>query len=268
MNIIPADRVKLYRALLIKEGKTYFPLINAVLQGFQKGKVFADNIEDPKIIFFLTNSGFSQYFLLKNAHLKKSFINFIYESVDIPFYFHIYDPHESLSEMLEEKGLGIKQRERQQLQYLSKNPIELNVLPEGFKLYDCSQLDFNELEVFKLDLGNRYWSSPSDFTTNGYGKCIVNQAGDPVSVCYSACIADGVSEVDIATLPGYQGKGLGKIVTQAFINESIMRGLVVNWDCFTENMASLRTAESSGFCPVKTYRLLSVFNKRKKVLSE
>ncbi|MDD5156202.1 MAG: GNAT family N-acetyltransferase, partial [Candidatus Omnitrophica bacterium] len=228
-----------------------------------EGKIFTDGIKNPKIIFVLNHAGFSQVFMLKGQKLPQSFILFLKKSVELPAYFHIYEADSRLPEALKEAGLDVKVRERQQLRFLSDKPVRAGALPKGYKAYDCNEVGFEKLGVFGLGLDKKFWSSASDFINNAYGKCILGPDRTPVSICYSACISCGISEIDILTLPEYRGKGLARIAAQLFINESIAKGLQPNWDCFSDNAASLRIARSFGFIPLKTYRFLSVSNKTK-----
>ena len=263
MKLISYERSLQVWALLQHKQQASFPLISAVLKGLQKGKVFVDDEAAPTCVFVLTNYGFSQYFLLKDDSFTEDFIDFLVESDKIPYYFHLYDPIYDIDERLMQKGLVPKLRERKQLRYLSKDPVIVNPMPNGYSLHDMNEIEFNSFEQFNLDLGSRFWSSRNAFIKNAFGKCIVYNEGTPVSVCYSACIANGIAEIDIATLIDHQGKGLGKIVTQAFINESISKNIIANWDCFSENRPSLRVAEETGFKVLKTYSFLSVYNKKK-----
>lgn len=261
MQRVSCENVSSLRNLLKKEGKVPFPLIAAVLNGSQRGKIFADDAGNPKIIFVLTHSGFSQCFLLQDGALSESFIRFLSESAEIPSYFHIYDSRETFAVSLQEIGLVVKLRERQQLRFLAKDFIKPDALAPGYKPADCAQVAFNQFDSFKLDLESRFWSSASDFINNGCGKCILNSADLPVSICYSACIADGISEIDVLTLPEYRGKGFGRIATQISINALISKNLQANWDCFSGNIASLKIAKRIGFELIKKYLFLSVFNK-------
>jgi len=247
-----------------KEGKAPFPLISSVLNGYQTGKVFLDNSVNTKIVFVLTNFGFSQYFLLKNSEFMDSYIDFLYKSPQIPSFFHLYDADVSLINLLAKYDLVIKLRERKQLRYSIPAKKTLDKIPAGYSMEDCNKIDFIKFKSFNLDLDKRFWSSSSDFYENAYGKCILNSSNDmPVSICYSACIADGIAEIDIATLLDYRGNGFGKMVTEAFINDSISKGLQANWDCFSDNHASLTIATETGFELIKTYSFLSIYNKIK-----
>jgi RimJ/RimL family protein N-acetyltransferase len=76
-------------------------------------------------------------------------------------------------------------------------------------------------------------------------------------------VANNLAEVDIVTLPNYRGMGLAKAATEAFIEQSIQQNIKANWDCFEENVASLKTAQSLGFEPIQTYWFLSIYNKNR-----
>ncbi len=239
---------------------TDFPLINAVLQKKQEGRIF--NIE--KSLFIIHKSGFS-YLKLGEENDINSLLNFFSKEKQLPQYFHIYDPPVKLVEGIKnDMRFGIKYRKRIQFRFEEKKVISSfrRNIEKSFTLKDIDNNIYDRLKIFDLKLDNHFWQSKDDFLKNGYGKVILNN-DHPVSICYSSCVVNGVSEIDIATLPHYQGKGLAKAVAEAFIEESIKNGIQANWDCFEENVPSLKTANNLGFIKVKEYWFLSVFNKTK-----
>jgi predicted GNAT family acetyltransferase len=60
-----------------------------------------------------------------------------------------------------------------------------------------------------------------------------------------------VIPVDIEVNKDHSKKGLASTLTQHFVNESVERGLIVQWDCVDSNIASKRTAEKTGFSLIK-----------------
>ena len=243
---------------------TPFPLINSVVWGKQEGKIFTlgDNF------FILHKSGFS-YFKLKDGFDDyPALINFILQTKELPVYFHVYDASQKLYDVclgFKEK-LNIKMRNRIQLKYKgSALPGVSSNMPEGFYARQITQENFSSLAVFNLALEGKFWKSAADFTHNGFGFVVFTKAGDPVSICYSACVANKVAEIDVATLPGFQQKGLAKEVVYKFVNHCLANNMIANWDCFEENMGSIKTAMSVGFENVFSYEFLSIYNNQKAI---
>ena len=133
-------------------------------------------------------------------------------------------------------------------------------LGKNYQVKDIEKNDMRYLKIFDLDLYNRYWRSEDDFLEYSYGT-IINYKSTPVCICYASCIVNNIAEIDIATLPDWQGKGLAKIVAETFIEKSIMKGIKPNWDCFEDNIPSIKTALSLGFTKLKEYWFLSIYIK-------
>ncbi len=238
-----------------------FPLINAVLLNLQDGIIFRD--VNTQFSFILHKSGFS--YINKKEHDCLKLLQSITNSAEVPGYFHVYDPAQELITAceLETKAINIKLRKRVQLKFLSKELSKKFLPPAGYKTEKIDTANFELLSVFNLSLDNKFWRSKEDFLANGFGFIVINDNCDPVSICYTACVADKIAEIDVATIKGYQNKGLAKIVVGAFIEHCLKENIIANWDCFEENDASLKTAESLGFGRVMNYSFLSIFNKRK-----
>lgn len=236
-----------------------FPLIAAVCRQQQQGIVLADKQQDTAVV--LHKSGFGALAAPVDAGYAELFAQLVAETA-VPQYFHIYDAQPSLVQYVgSNEALGYKLRERQQLRYLMEE-VQVPELPEGYSYHVIDAGNFNDTAVFNLDIASKFWDSAEHFLANGYG-CFVAHEGKPVSVCYSACVSGGLSEIDVMTLPDYQQKGLAKAVTAKYIEQSIEKDIVPNWDCFTDNTGSLQTAASLGFAEIKAYDFLSVFLKNK-----
>jgi RimJ/RimL family protein N-acetyltransferase len=235
-----------------------FPIINAVLDHRQKGAVYSI----AHSTFILHKSAFS--FLSAPGESYDEIIDFFISSEEIPGYFHIYDASEKLIAACENRSeaLNIKVRHRVQLQYRKPNHPAI-ALGDGVSIEGIDGKNFDSLSVFNLDLGNKFWGGREDFLQNGLGVCLFKEAGRPATVCYAASIARGIAEIDIATLPEYRQMGFAKEALKAFIQNSLAMGITPNWDCFTDNTASLKTAQALGFSELKRYVFLSVFNKHK-----
>ena len=238
-----------------------FPIVNSVMSLQQEGEIYVWE-NGPE--FIIHKAGFSYIFTANGdcSPLPGLFIH----SGRLPVYFHIYDPPAGL---IEECGshpdhLNIKVRDRVQLRFLDAD-VEISPaqLPEKYTIRQIDEGNFSSLGVFNLGIGEKFWKSGADFLKNGYGYVLFEHA-KPVSICYSAAVADRVAEIDIMTLEEYRGGGFARVVLTAFIRHSLDAGIIPNWDCFTDNTGSLRTALSFGFKETKRYLFLSIYNKSRK----
>ncbi len=243
---------------------TAFPLINAVINKLQEGYIFNPAGDDHSFYIF-HKAGFS--YLTKAGEPDYSeILNFLLLSDKIPVYFHVYDAPLRLISLCEKENdrVNIRIRTRVQLKFQgSQLKNDDFLLPENYQIKQIDEGNFNALSVFNLNLESKFWQSKQDFIKNGFGFCVFDEDNLPASICYSACVANAVAEIDVATLPEHQKKGLAKKVVVKFVDHCLKNNMVANWDCFEENHSSLRTAQSVGFKTVRAYDFLSIFNKAK-----
>ena len=236
-----------------------FPLILSVCRQQQQGVALVDKQDNTA--FVLHKSGFGGLSVSDDTSYEELFARLIAETA-IPQYFHVYDAPQALVQYVTgNEAIGYKLRERKQLRYVMED-VQVPELPERYSYHIIDAGNFEDTAIFNLDIPSKFWDSADHFLANGYG-CFVAHEGKPVSICYSACVAGGLSEIDVMTLPTYQQKGLAKAVTAKYIEQSIEKDIVPNWDCFTDNTGSLRTAMNLGFAEIKAYDFLSVFLKNK-----
>lgn len=237
-----------------------FPLINSVVQGKQDGGIFAmsDNffiIHKSGFAYFKPNDRFCDYDVL---------LDFLIRNNAIPNYFHVYDSPKELVDLCVKNNefFTIKKRNRIQLKLNQKELINRpESMPSGFGIKKITKENLTALSIFNLDLTNKFWKSEEDFLQNGFGYCIFTSLGEPASICYSACVAEKVVEIDVVTLPSFQHRNLAKITTSIFVKHCIDKGIIANWDCFEDNVRSLKTALNLGFKESLKYEFLSIYIK-------
>jgi len=244
---------------MIKIKHTEFPLINAVLDEKQEGKIYQDEYSGSYLIVHKSAFG---YLFAESESNYKLILDFFLKDSSIPIYFHLYSPPAELISLIQnDERFGYKLRKRIQFRYLKSEINHKSIIPANYHLELISSDNFKYLNVFKLDLGTKFWKSEGDFLQNGYGSVVFYNKTNPVSICYTSCVAENIAEIDIATLPEFQGKGFAKIVAKHFINLSIKKVCLANWDCFEDNKPSLNTAHSLGFTLLREYNFLSIYNK-------
>lgn len=90
------------------------------------------------------------------------------------------------------------------------------------------------------------WSALDRFYAHGFG---VAAAIGNAAVCW--CTAEYVSRslcgIGIATVPDFQRRGIATAVAVRFVEESLRRGLIPHWECYDQNLPSVRVAEKAGF---------------------
>lgn len=235
-----------------------FPLILSVIQQKQNGWIFVDDAKKPSFALILTKFGFVY---LVGAKADDDFDDAVVHFLEIPkdhlpSYLLWYSPSLRWQKKLNKLPASlIRYRERIRFQFDRHNADYLGAelrCPPGFEI---KLLDSDLLTVaskFGVGIDSKFWASADDFLTNGVGVCILKD-GEILSLCYSACIVDGLAEVDVITLPEHRGRGLSRIVSQRFIMECLQRNVIPTWDCFANNEASVRLAQSLGFVKLHDY---------------
>ena len=241
-----------------------FPLIHAVLLQRQDGEIYLDEGGMLANIFVIHKSGFAQLKLADAYSNFDAIADFIKTNSALPDYFHIYAAPEKLVMYFEKEQteVGIKIRQRVKLQYRRSDLDTPARLPANFSCHAINKENFDLLSSFNLALDSKYWDSKDHFLKDGYGYYIEAPGKIPAAICYAACVVDNVSEIDIFTDDKYRKMGLAKIATAYYVQESIRRGVTANWDCFTENVASLTVAKNMGFEQINDYTFLSLYFKK------
>jgi hypothetical protein len=236
-----------------------FPLINAVASKLQKGFIYVDSESNSS--FICTKAGFSLFIRDESLGVDGALFDGLRHALDLPNYIHIYSPPRSLAAYLEESSNQWKVRRRAQFRRrdTAMTGNHESLLPSGFRVATIQDVGFDPLEqAFKLDFGGRYWNSKEEFLNGATGACILNEKNEPTAICYSACIIEGVAEMDTLVLPQYRGRGFMRIVSEPFFNLAAARSVIPHWDTFVSNKASYIMAQKFNLNLVREYDLLSV----------
>lgn len=247
---------------LYREGGKSFPLISAVIQNIQRGQIFTNKLDSPRCALVVTDFGFT---FLAGTDEEGTFNEDLLQLFETrkalkPSYLLWYSPPVFWQAQLASARPDlVRRRERMRFGFHServgwlKNPIKC---PVGFELKTLSLDLISKTEKFGLKLDSRFWSSAQDFLENGLGVCLM-QGDEVVSLCYTAAVVDGLGEIDVVTQTEFRGRGLANCVTQQLIREGLDKKIVPTWDCFLDNIGSVRLAEGLEFTPLFSYPFYS-----------
>jgi hypothetical protein len=236
-----------------------FPIIQAVIEGVQKGQIFKNARND---YWVLHKAGFSEVFL--NSDDGKELIDFISKTDELPNYFHLYCPPVQLVDVFKSSTeiFNVRERDRVQLEYDGQKMTDSHSIEnDEFISVEVTRDNVDSLAVFNLDLENKFWSGKEDFAKHAVGVFIKDKQNNPLSLCYAAAVAEQKAEIDVVTSEHHRGKRLAKTVVGAFISNCINSRIIPNWDCFVDNRPSLATALSLGFSENRKYCFVSVYKK-------
>ena len=231
-----------------------FPLIASVLHGTQRGQMFVDS--NTSSIFVAGASRFT--WAVESNDGLDGFLPALLASPDAiaPRYLLWYDPPARWAERLDAQPDKVRRRPR--VRWRLPAPIVDKARAEVSTRVEVRLLDAELAERTSevgIDLSS-FWSTKVDFLTRGVGVCLLVD-GRMASLCYAACVADRLAEVDIVTAPEHRGHGYAQMVGERFIDECRDRDLEPTWDCFLANEPSMRLAKHLGFEQRQAYDMYS-----------
>lgn len=135
--------------------------------------------------------------------------------------------------------------------------------PDGFQtqLIDHALLDDTQRPghtnlVEEIEL---CWVSLDRFLENGFGVCVLDEAGTIVCRCTAEYVSPQVCGVGIATYEPVMRRGLATAAAQAFVQQAAERNWTVYWDSWTNNLPSVRVAQKVSFELVTNYNAVLIF---------
>ncbi|HLA09005.1 MAG TPA: GNAT family N-acetyltransferase [Pyrinomonadaceae bacterium] len=264
MTVLELHNREFERVLpLYREADKSFPLISAVIQGKQRGQIFADERERPCSALIVTNFGFMFYAGAYNQRFDASLLQLLAVGRPIrPNYLLWYSPPHEWQRRLDTQPHLSRRRERMRFHFdidevgWLKEPVQIR---SGYEVTVLSAALIPKAQRLGLQLESRFWSSDEDLLRNGVGACVVKD-NVVISLCYTAAVADGLGEIDVVTDPEFRSSGLGYCAAQELIRECLRRQIIPSWDCFVDNLSSMKLAAKLGFTPLTSYPFYS-FNK-------
>lgn len=232
-----SDAVAAYR-----NHEYYFPLMGAVLSDLQDGVVYTDDFDSPTGYYIEHKFGFAQIFGNISAAFERDLRKYLLEDKSFAVSkIRLYAPVEF--DFMALPAMQAVKSYRQRL-FLRKDTVS-DLPPESIVIRRGLLSDAEKLDAL-FGVVSRFWRSPSDFINYGLPALAIH--GDtPVAVCYAAAVADKTAEVDVATLPEFRNRGLGKLVGRRFVQQCAEVGVEVRWDCFANNAGSMALGQSIGF---------------------
>lgn len=232
-----------------RAGESRFPLIEAVLEGRQSGQILVSGREHLLSAAVITKFGF-MYVLEegKDSHFEAALrAELVWPSVIRPRYLLWYSPTPVWQKWLTTGGRQARRRERIRFEFkcLPKEDTASRAL-SGITFQTMTAELVDRSAQLGVDLTGRFWRSMDDFLSNGFGVCALKEQ-EVVGLCYSACVAGGVAEIDIVVKEPYRRQAIGRACGERFIADCVKRGIAPGWDCFSENTASVKLAKQLGF---------------------
>jgi RimJ/RimL family protein N-acetyltransferase len=244
---------------------SYNLTVDAIIEGNRPGKIYVDNMADPKTAFAWAKS--SEYALVgshKNDAFNLSLQRLIAEKItqetkkhNITFSVLFYYPdiwNEKIDTVL--RNFAARKSFRWRFTFRKLKVSWKDRIPSGYnieridkKLLKAASLRnvdrINDLIVFK-------WGSIDDFLREGFGFYLVNE-NNIVSWCISGNNCKNKCEITIGTHEKTRNRGFATLVASAFAEYCVSEDITPSWHCGIENLSSIAVAEKVGFQKSLTY---------------
>jgi GNAT superfamily N-acetyltransferase len=237
-------------ALYLDHG-AYFPLIAAVLCGAQDGVIYADREEEPNQVYVEHAFGFAQIFGKPLPAFERALQRYLL--VDRAFTcakVRLYTPHYPGFLQVSENDVLRSLRQHFRLG-TARAGTDDHAPEEPEKGLTLVRADASHVNLIDDAFGvvGRFWRTPDDFAHHS-NAVVAMVEGQAAALCYAAAVADGRAEIDVLTLPAYRHLGLAKAVVRLFNQRCLELNVLPQWDCFTNNTASMALCRSAGFVPL------------------
>jgi RimJ/RimL family protein N-acetyltransferase len=240
--------------------------IRAVIEGTCPGKVYVDDVDNPRSAFMSSAEG--NYLAGEvnnnsfNAALRDLILNtiFVGDSLWVSADYMVVCIHPDT--WTTKFDIIFETRPPQQLprKYYTCTALKLewkSQLRDGFSI---KRIDQTFLENPNLEIPNHIpewikanWGAEEAFLTQGFGFAMVHD-NQVVSWCLSDCVSGTECEIGIRTREDYRRRGLATLTTAATVDYCLSQGFTrIGWHSNEENLGSIGTAEKVGFSLTREY---------------
>ena len=235
-------------------------VIDAVIAGNAKGEIWVDDqlhpqtacLWDRECRYYFAGYDDNQTF---NADMKE----ILSENAPRP-YLVTYCTSDSWENKLPIMFSGRPFVKRQRCFYELKQssiPNRRNLILPG---YSISRIDRQLLESqglvnlnYLLEEINSMWPSIDAFLENAFGFCSLYNENEIVCWCTGEYAGAGQLGIGIETMRNHQRKGLATLTAYAFAEHCLSNGIKAHWDCWTDNIPSMKVAQKTGFDKILDY---------------
>ncbi len=218
-----------------------YPL--SILEGLQSGEIFVDDDEAPAVSLIWHYCGFANIL----GEYKEKFIEDMMIMMQNPLDGHSgrmalqTENNHQLQDMILNFP-GVLKYDR----YIFEFVGERNSIP-SIKESRLEEINSCNYDLMKGRIIPSFsWENKKSFLENGFGYCLIED-GKMSACAFSSGVSEDYVDIGVETAEECRGKGYGRLVTSAMVNETLRRGKVPVWGCDTRNEASKRLACSVGF---------------------
>jgi RimJ/RimL family protein N-acetyltransferase len=229
------------------EIRSHLSLAFALMEGRQAGQIFVDDDRSPQTVLLCPDSGF---WFLFGAPQTGCFAQFLPELLaeHLVGKCAVFATSAAWRHTLDR--LFARTITRAGFEYrpfrAAPGPGWRLRLPDGFSLEPMTEEMIRKwhpgIDHWVIDI----WGGAAPFAAEAFGFCLLS--GDRVVSIAAACaIGGGEAEIEIGTVPEFQGRGLATLACRAFLEECTARDLHPAWSCSIGNPPYEAVARKLGF---------------------
>lgn len=248
------------------KGLDYNLIVNAVIEGTSPGRIYVNDVINPKTVFMCSVEGYYLAGYEGNAAFNIALNKLITETSfqgdtvregeeEISLRFHP-DTWEAKLKVIFKGRSPLKAVRRHYV--CSELKIDWkDQIPDGFSI---KRVDQKLLERPSLRIPDHMtnwmktnWGSIDDFMRKGFGFCMLH-GNEVVCWCIADCVSGNACEIGIHTRPDYRRRGLATLTVAATVDYCLSHGFAsVGWHCDEDNLGSIGVAEKVGFEKERDY---------------
>jgi GNAT superfamily N-acetyltransferase len=242
----------------------------AVLESKVLGKVFVDNVSNPKTVLIAHSYGMSLLFGdTENLEFNSSLADYVLNTNSDRLkyeWMQVYPErwNDKLSEILNDKIIDYSkiagEYSQTDLEMLIEKNRKSHVIQWGRVNFNyCNRVinvesEYN-IKLIDSDLYDRiegtvipkyFWNSKEGFLSDGIGYVLMI-GNDIASVAFSSCKFENRLEIGVETSENYRGMGFAKHLCLVMLAYCKLNGYSPVWACRKENIGSYKLAKSLGF---------------------
>ncbi|TGB03547.1 GNAT family N-acetyltransferase [Halobacillus salinus] len=235
--------------------------VQAVIAGNNPGRIFVDDIDDPKtgLIWLGNHDGFFFIGDEENETFTDGIDAFIddvihpeAERLGVRSFIAIGNHLEwepVIENVFAHRPMQISDQKVYKLKQGHNPSGEQPSMEHGYEIHKITESLMEEESIQNTDFLRsklqEFWTSPEHSFKKGIGYCVI-KGNKIVSSCFSGFVAENVHGLDIETLEEHQGKGLGQQAANAVVKECVSKGNIPYWDCEEANGPSNAVAKKVG----------------------
>jgi len=239
----------------------YNLIISAVIEGTSPGRIYVDDVGNPKTAFLCSVEGYYLVGRVDNDAFNKALNRLVFGKffagdtvrrgeTDISIGFHPF----SWEDKMEVIFRGRVPLKTVRIHYVCSElkAVEWrDEIPAGFSIQRVDRRLLRNPSVKIPDHATDWmeinWGSVDDFLQKGFGFFMLHGL-EVVSWCIADCVSGDACEIGIHTRPDHRRRGLATLTAAATVDYCLSHGFTsVGWHCDEYNAGSRGVAEKVGF---------------------